>query len=123
MPVAFTVLAYLASSVTILFVITSVAATLPIDTIWRDVGRTIAAEVRPFYLPAVTVSYAYDFQSHFVHGTAIQRLFYAVGLAGGLAFYWMYNDDDDRWRKRRKKLTEKITRAGSRLVVSPQGTA
>lgn len=119
---AFTLLASLASAINWLFVLGSIGALPPFPATIREVGRSIAREAQPFFLPTTAVVCAYNLDAQFIHGSFGDRFLYALGLVANILFYSVYkDDDDDRWRKRRKKVTEAIKRVGSRLVVSPQG--
>ncbi len=87
------------------------------DNPWRKSNRTIWAELRPFYLPAVAV---YIGKIVFEGEMSGWNIFFA---AAALACWWIYKDvdEDDRWKRRRAKLVEKLERRGSRLVAVPAG--
>lgn len=78
-------------------------------------ARNLFAEIRPF-LPWIIVGDLLVEALRYGHVTPISVALHAVG-----ALLWAASrrDDDDRWKRRRKRLTEKITRAGSRLTVTP----
>ena len=82
--------------------------------------RFIAAETKPFYLPAVFVYWA---TSPFVHDkpSPLWLTGLVVGLDLALWFYFRNHnpDDDDRWKRRRKRAAESIKKVGARLVVVP----
>lgn len=41
-------------------------------------------------------------------------------LAAALACYWLTkHDDDDRWKRRRRKIADRINANGGRLTVVP----
>lgn len=77
--------------------------------------RWLFHELKPFYLPAVGVEIIDSALHGEVHGWNI------IWLTIAIATWWFYKDldEDDRWKKRRKKLSEKISRVGSKLVVVP----
>lgn len=74
-------------------------------------------ETRPFYLPAVLV----EIGDWSLRGTLLGWNTLAAAVA--LAAWWWFKDadEDDRWRRRLRKVAEKIARAGARLVVVPAG--
>jgi hypothetical protein len=74
--------------------------------------------LRPFYLPAVAV----------VTFAAIRRgdmtgADYFWNAVSWVGWAWIRSDkdDDDRWKRRREKLTAKVQEAGGKLVVVPVG--
>lgn len=76
--------------------------------------RRIAAELRPFFLPAATFVLVHDLFT----GPAWACVFDAIALSG----WWVLKDvdDDDRWKRRRKKVAEKVKAlASGRLVAVP----
>lgn len=79
--------------------------------------RWLFAELRPFYLPAVAIYIADLVISGTVLGWNTLNIFFA------LVSWWIYKDvdKDDRWKRRKKKLAEKIERRGARLVAVPVG--
>jgi hypothetical protein len=82
--------------------------------------RWLVAELQPLYLPAVVVVNA---SGIWVHHDPLNA-WRLVGTACALANYWLFKDnDDDRWKRRRRKLAERIARIGSRLVVVPDGAS
>jgi hypothetical protein len=76
-------------------------------------------ELRPFYLPAVAAQFAAD--------TLLSNpsLGWRVLLAAlNLLNWFLLKDaggDDDRWKRRKAKLAEKVSQVGGRLVVEPAG--
>jgi hypothetical protein len=79
-------------------------------------------ELRPFYLASVVTFYL---TSAYLLGEPAYPLL-LFGFVADLLAWWLFKDvdkDDDRWKRRRRKLTEKIQRSGSRLVVVPEGGA
>lgn len=75
-------------------------------------------EIRPFYLPLVVANYVATVvaDGHVVNGPA------GFSFAMNLFNWWMYRnagDDDDRWKRRRRKVTDAVSRVGSRLVPAP----
>lgn len=79
--------------------------------------RWIWAELRPFYLPAALISIG----DVVVHGQL--RGWNILFAVCSLANWWFFKDvdKDDRWKRRKAKLVEKIQRQGARLVVVPSG--
>lgn len=82
----------------------------------RAASVWVISELRPFYLPAVGLRIA----DLVVHGEMTGwNIFFS---ASALALWWFVKDEgDDRWKRRRAKVTEKIARRGARLVVLPAG--
>ena len=80
-----------------------------------DIFHLLWAELRPFYLPAVAVIIS----KHVMNGDILG--WYAITDAAKIYGWWMLKDigDDDRWKRRRAKVVEKVQRLGSRLVVVP----
>lgn len=81
--------------------------------------RAVFHEVRPFFLPAVVVSFTIDTVTN-------DSALWLRGLTLGLnIFNWfMFKDqggDDDRWKRRKAKLVEKVTAVDGRVVVAPAG--
>jgi len=73
------------------------------------------AELKPFYLPAIMFMMAKEI------GTHTTNWFSPIDYACAIILYHLLKnvDEDDRWKKRRKKLTEKVKAFGGRLVVVP----
>lgn len=79
-------------------------------------------ELRPFYIPIAV-------------GSLLCITFIAPGVLGLLAVgapkfawdLWIWTllrdvgDDDDRWKRRRRKLARKVAVKGGRLIVAPAG--
>jgi hypothetical protein len=81
-----------------------------------QISRTIWAELRPFYLPMVCCLIA----KHVMEGVMLDySLSHAFQLLNWFAFKDI--DNDDRWKRRKKKLTEKVKERAGRLVVVPAG--
>lgn len=77
---------------------------------------TLASELRPLYLPAVVLQIAADAMAGRLLGW--NAFFHGFALLA----WWIFKDEgDDRWRKRRKRIREKVARRGARLVVIPAG--
>lgn len=79
-----------------------------------QVCHWIVSELRPFYLPAVVVIIA----SHALTG----KLHGWVQITDPcLILNWFFFKDqgDDRWKRRRTRLSERVARLGARLVVIP----
>lgn len=85
------------------------------DVPLRWVARLLWAELRPFYLPAMTVGLAYE------AFTGNWSAFILSGVADPL--YWLlFKDiggDDDRWRRRARAASETVARFGARLRAVP----
>lgn len=82
----------------------------------RPNARWVWAETRPFYLPAVVFGIAHTAYQGELRGLEI---FFAFC---GLVSWWLLkdvDDNDDRWKRRRKRLAERVSRVGSRLAVVP----
>jgi hypothetical protein len=79
-----------------------------------DGCRKVFFNVRPFAPLLIVVL-------HVTYSSGAWRWF----LDGLNVFVWLVmrlkKDDDDRWKKRGKKLAEKVSQQGSRLVVVPVG--
>jgi len=80
--------------------------------------RFIHIELKPFYLPALVVSTVLFCRDGFSWDIAVHSGF-------GVLNWFLYRDldDDDRWKRRKEKLAEKVSRSGSRLVVHPAGAS
>ena len=76
-------------------------------------ARWCWAELRPFFLPANAgfVVAGYLVSPATLGGSAI-----ALPL-GLLVWHFCKDIDDDRWKRRKAKLAEKVARKGDRLVV------
>jgi hypothetical protein len=88
---------------------------------WVLALRGLRAELRPFFLPAAAVILAIHVGSGEIRDwwTALND-----GCRFGLWFMLKdFDNDDDRWKRRRQKLAEKIQRKGARLVVVPAGSS
>jgi hypothetical protein len=85
-----------------------------------DALRWLWAELRPFYLPACVVGVLETVLAGEGGGFWIW-----VGHALQFACWWIYknvdDDDEDRWKRRKAKLKEKVAQLGGRLVVVPAG--
>jgi hypothetical protein len=77
--------------------------------------RTIWAELRPFYLPAIAVLIGQRFADGHIWGWAM------VNNAAAILNWFFFKDidKDDRWRRRGRKVLEKITATDRGLVVVP----
>lgn len=73
------------------------------------------AELRPFYLSAVAVKIGLLVVSGEMLGW--NTFFSACYVLNW--FYFKDIDEDDRWKRRKAKLLEKVTRKGGRLVAAP----
>lgn len=82
---------------------------------WVAVNRWIWAELRLFYLPAVAIVIGSLVLRGEVLGWNTLVIFCDL-----MNWFMLKNlDDDDRWKRRRKKLSEKVARVGGRLVAVP----
>jgi hypothetical protein len=91
---------------------------------WRDFGttppdwlHTVSAELHPFIPYLVVANLAVS-----VWGEPFtdQPVYYFIaGL--GLVNWFLDRDDDDRWKRRRRKAAGAVKRVGARLVVAPAG--
>lgn len=79
-------------------------------------ASTVWAELRPFYLPAWVLWAAAGIATGHNHPSDL--IAYGFGLVNWIV-YRDIGDDDDRWRRRRKRLVEKIAQHGGKLVVVP----
>lgn len=110
---------HLAGGFLIVYFVTSLIIILYAPQSVPQIFRDIRAELRPFVLPLVLLTYLpnlmHDFDWH-VRASLIITL---------IAWWFMrHNDDDsDRWKKRRKKLTSQIAVIGGRLQVVPTGAS
>lgn len=98
-----------------LWVYSAIALALCKEHGWHKpaAARWFFHEIRPFYLPAVLI----DIAEQSLHGRllGLNMLFAAIGL---LAWWWYKDvDEDDRWRRRRNKVAEKVALVGARLIV------
>ena len=79
--------------------------------------RTIRAELKPFALPFLLVGQAPDLIGD---PDFWDYLFFAIALY----CWWMYRsdeDDDDRWKRRKQRLADKVAEVGGRLTIVPAG--
>lgn len=84
-----------------------------------EVARWFFHELRPFYLPAVVLHVGYLSAHDQILGW--NTLWATLSLIN----WWGLkdvDDDDDRWKRRRRKVAEKIARIGGRLAVVPAGS-
>ena len=86
----------------------------------RTPPRWVAAvyhELRPFYLPAVAVGFLADSVLN------DPNLTWRLITLGVNLFNWVQykdaGDGDDRWKRRKAKLVEKVAEVGGRLTVVP----
>lgn len=84
------------------------------------IARTIWAELKPFYLPAVAVLLFRDIASGDIFGwPALYDVCYIANW-----FFFRNADDDDRWKRRRDKVAGKVKAlASGRLTVVPAGAS
>jgi len=84
------------------------------------VPRWVLSELRPLYLPAALLLIADD--------SLRGNLFHPWTIVGDACSIWNWlifkDEGDDRWRRRRKKVTEKVKAlASGRLVAVPVGAS
>lgn len=82
--------------------------------------RAVYHELRPFYLPLVLVGNVAWVISRGSSGMAVYG---QVALDVLLWFLYRNVVDDDRWKRRGKRLTERVARVGDRLDVVPGGAS
>lgn len=77
--------------------------------------RTIFHELKPLYLPCVVSGYVLGSMIRNRDGWDLVLFIIAV------AAYWFYKniDKDDRWKRRKEKVLEKVEQVGSKLVSVP----
>ena len=80
---------------------------------------TIWAELRPFYLPATFIYVAVDVAHGRIWG--LDMVFHVCYVLNWFLFKDV--DDDDRWKRRRRKVLEKIRATDRGLVVVPAEAA
>lgn len=84
-----------------------------------DAFRTLRAELKPF---ALGLYLAGELQEMTDDPGFWAYLFFAIGL-----YCWWAcrndEDDDDRWKRRRQKLADKVAEVGGRLQVVPAGAS
>jgi len=77
--------------------------------------RFVYFELRPFYIPCCTVYWTYQLATHMA--------WYSYILLAMQVWNWfMLRDvggDDDRWKRRAKKLASKVAVQAGKLVVVP----
>lgn len=83
---------------------------------------TFAHEVHPFFLYILVIdlglqvwqseSFGESFTSYFIKAIQFTAWYFADR-----------DDDDDRWKRRRRKVGDKVRSIGHRLAVVPQGSA
>jgi hypothetical protein len=78
--------------------------------------RTLWVELRPFYLPTVAVLIATDIARGAIWG------WYLVWHIDWVVNWYLFRnaDEDDRWKRRGRKVLEKIQATDHGLVVVPQ---
>lgn len=79
--------------------------------------RSVYHELKPFYWPLVVLMYLPDL----VHRELTFSTIWGVGWAIVGWFAFRNVDDDDRWRRRHRKLKSRIKQLGGRLTVVPVG--
>lgn len=84
------------------------------DSRFRRVLVILRAEVRPFYLPAMVVCMAEETAQGELTGWRV-----LVEILAVMAWWAFKGEDDDRWKRRRKRVQAKIAQVGAKLVVVP----
>lgn len=74
----------------------------------------LKCELHPFLPFLMLINLAIVTWGHPIGPNAFQYAMAAAGIAG----WFMGHDDDDRWKRRRRKLAGKVARLGARLVVT-----
>jgi hypothetical protein len=106
---------------TVIYVSWALSAAVLILAKWM--GRRPAAavhlfhELKPFVVPVRIVGFVFD---------SILRTdqpgWLVFGLVVDLGFWWLVRrdgDDDDRWKRRGRRLSERVAQIGARLTVEP----
>lgn len=78
----------------------------------------LISEMRPFYGPAVAYAFTHDL--HFAFHDDPRDAWWIIGLVGAVLAWYRWKDlgdDDDRWRRRRRKLIERVVPRGGRLIT------
>jgi hypothetical protein len=93
--------------------------------LWRGSARRggvlhrIYHEVKPFYLPVLAIrEIGMAMTGHGPAWVALMTFDTALWYANWRAFHNV-DDDDDRWKRRKAKLVEKVRALGGRLVAEP----
>lgn len=82
-----------------------------------DWMMTARREIHPFLPAMIVVDLTKD-----VWGRPVLDGTLSYVLSVLMLFLWATSkDDDDRWKRRRRKLSAKVAQSGSRLVVVPAG--
>lgn len=79
--------------------------------------RTIFHELRPFYLPAALFGNLAPVVAQHQRVTVLTAVFFACSIYCWFAYKDVDKDDDDRWKRRRRKVAERVEAAGGRLTV------
>lgn len=86
----------------------------------RDFFRNVYHECKPFYWPAVIVMIAGDVYPHSFITYVLNWVHWLNLVTFWIAWIACKDvDDDDRWKRRRRKLAEAVKSIGSKLVVVP----
>lgn len=88
----------------------------------RDrVVRWLLHEIRPFVLPLIFIQYFAPvvIQGHVL--TTGNMIGIGLALWNWLVCRKIGDDDDDRWKRRKAKVAEKVANIGGRLTVVPAG--
>lgn len=79
-----------------------------------DIFYWVYHELQPFYIPALVSRTFFD--AIWNNGSIIWQ---GLNVVFGILAWYVYKnmDDDDRWKKRMKKLGDKVKSLGHKLVV------
>lgn len=83
-------------------------------------ARTVFHELRPFYLLLVLVG-----NVALMHARGASMWVYIL-VALHVLIWFGYkdaDDEDDRWKRRRRRLTERVAQSGGRLITVTGGAA
>jgi hypothetical protein len=84
----------------------------------------IRGELGPFILPAILIGYGAMVARGHLTGAVEGFDWVAACLLAIMLFNWWTcrkHGDDNRWRRRRRKATDRVRAAASRLIVEPGG--
>jgi hypothetical protein len=87
-----------------------------VSQVWRDFAGELGILFYPWPIGLVFMFGVAVAQSP-AHLVWLRFLVYAINFLVWRAFRDV--DDDDRWKRRRRKATESIKRIGARLIITP----
>lgn len=79
--------------------------------------RRIFHELRPFYLPAALFGNLAPVIFRHQNMGVLYAVFFGCSIYCWFAYKDVDKDDDDRWKRRRRKVAERVEAAGGRLTV------